>query len=102
MVLSQGLGIKLAKRIGMKKTKVAIVRKIAVILTASGVPVLPLNVIGQRPPDLLDPVYRTSDVPLGWRGTSRRSRVQQESRQFQIEKRPRAAGPEREELLRNA
>jgi hypothetical protein len=29
---SQGLGMKLAKRIGMKKAKVAIARKIAVIL----------------------------------------------------------------------
>jgi hypothetical protein len=32
MVLSQGLGMKRAKRIGMKKAKVAISRKIAVIL----------------------------------------------------------------------
>ncbi|WP_461623009.1 transposase [Bradyrhizobium sp. 25ACV] len=32
MVLPQGLGMKLARRIGMKKAKVAIARKIAVIL----------------------------------------------------------------------
>lgn len=32
MVLPQSLGMKLAKRIGMKKAKVAIARKIAVIL----------------------------------------------------------------------
>jgi transposase len=32
MVLSQGLGHELAKRIGMKKAKVAIARKIATVL----------------------------------------------------------------------
>jgi hypothetical protein len=32
MVVTQSLGMKLAKRIGMKKAKVAIARKIAVIL----------------------------------------------------------------------
>jgi hypothetical protein len=70
MVLSQGLGIKLAKRIGMKKAKVAIVRKIAVILTASGVPVLPLNVIGQR--RLIFLTRFTGPVMSRWDGEARR------------------------------
>jgi transposase len=67
-------GMKLTKRIGMKKAKVAIARKIAVILhciTVSGSTVRRSTGVARSRPDLISrvpgPVRRAGDVPLGRR-----------------------------------
>jgi hypothetical protein len=61
--------MKLAKRIGMRKAKVAIARKIAVILTASGSMAHPSTGGSRSQSDICSqapgPIYRTGNVPLG-------------------------------------